>query len=137
MCAAGVAVVVPRADASGVAFGRDMSGGGISTVLIVGEHATLKELYDDWVLVHELEHLGTPFITNGPSMSERLATYIEPLLRARTGLQTPHDVWTEFIRFMPRGEAVINSTGRSRGGFRDCYWGGALLCVRSQCGFVG
>ena len=119
--------VVPRDGASGVPFGRDMSGGGISTVLIVGEHATLEELYDDWVLVHELVHLGTPFITNGPWMSEGLATYLEPLIRARTGLQTPHDMWTEFIQFMPRGEAVINSTGLSRGGFRGWYWGGAML----------
>ncbi len=121
--------VVPRAGRSGVPFGRAMAGGGVSMVLYVGEHATGAELRDDWVLIHELVHLGSPFIFGAPWFSEGLATYFEPLIRARSGLQTPRAMWTEFMTYMPRGAGVMADAGLARGGFRGWYWGGALLML--------
>jgi len=121
--------VLPRAGAEGVVFGRDMSGGGVSMLLIVGERATRRQLYDDWVLVHELVHAGSPFVRGAPWLTEGLATYLEPLIRARYGLQSPEAMWVEFMTNMPRGAAVIDSTGLMRGGFRGWYWGGGLLML--------
>ena len=121
--------VLPRAGAEGVVFGRDMSGGGISMVLVVGERATRAQLYDDWVLIHELVHVGSPFVAGAPWFTEGLATYLEPLIRARYGLQTADAMWVEFITNMPRGAAVIDATGLMRGGFRGWYWGGGLLML--------
>ncbi|MDX1434074.1 MAG: hypothetical protein R3286_16650 [Gammaproteobacteria bacterium] len=119
--------VLPRAASGGVPFGRVMSGGGVSMVLVVGEHATRAELYDDWVLVHELVHVGTPFVRGAFWLSEGLATYFEPLIRARWGRQRDTDMWHEFAREMPRGAAVLGGSGLAAGGFRGWYWGGALL----------
>lgn len=121
--------VVPRAGAEGVVFGRDMAGGGVSMLLIVGERATRAQLDDDWVLIHELVHAGSPFVMGAPWLTEGLATYFEPLIRARYGLQSPAAMWTEFITHMPRGAAVIGETGLVRGGFRGWYWGGGLLML--------
>lgn len=121
--------VVPRAGGSGVPFGRVMSGGGVSMVLYVGEHATPAELRDDWVLIHELVHTGSPFVYGSPWFAEGLATYFEPLIRARSGLQTPEAMWTEFMTHMPRAESVMEGAGLARGGSRGWYYGGALLML--------
>jgi hypothetical protein len=121
--------VVPRAGRADVPFGRDMAGGGVSMVLYVGEHATRAALYDDWVLIHELVHVGSPFVQHAPWFTEGLATYLEPLIRARQGLQTPEAMWIEFMTHMPRGAAVMAGSGLVRGGFRGFYWGGALLML--------
>ena len=121
--------VLPRAGAEGVVFGRDMSGGGVSTLLVIGEHATRAQLDADWVLIHELVHLGSPFVSGAPWLTEGLATYFEPLIRARYGLQSPGAMWTEFITHMPRGAAIMESAGLMRGGRRGWYWGGALLML--------
>jgi hypothetical protein len=121
--------VLPRAGADGVSFGRDMSGGGVSMLLVIGENTTREKLDDDWVLIHELVHVGSPFVKGAPWLTEGLATYFEPLIRARYGLQSPDAMWTEFITNMPRGAAVIGSTGLMRGGFRGWYWGGGLLML--------
>jgi hypothetical protein len=121
--------VLPRNGAEGVVFGRDMSGGGVSTLLVVGEHATREQLDADWVLIHELVHVGSPLVRGAPWLTEGLATYLEPLIRARYGLQSPGAMWTEFITHMPRGAAIMESAGLMRGGRRGWYWGGALLML--------
>lgn len=121
--------VLPRPDVDGVPFGRDMSGGGVSMLLIIGENATREQLYDDWVLIHELVHVGSPFVMGAPWLTEGLATYLEPLIRARYGLQSPTDMWMEFATNMPRGAEVIGASGLARGGFRGWYWGGGLLML--------
>ncbi|MCB1740885.1 MAG: hypothetical protein KDK91_10980 [Gammaproteobacteria bacterium] len=97
--------------------------------LYVGEHASAEELRDDWVLIHELIHIGSPFVPRAPWLTEGLATYFEPLIRARVGLQSEQAMWREFVTYMPRGASVMRSSGLSRGGFRGWYWGGALLML--------
>lgn len=121
--------VAPVAGRDGVTFGRAMAGGGVSIVLFVGEHATPAQLDGDWILIHELVHLGSPFVRGSPWFMEGLATYLEPLVRARHGLQSEADLWTEFLTNMPRGAAVFASAGLAGGGRRGWYWGGALLML--------
>jgi hypothetical protein len=121
--------VVPRQGIGGIPFGRVMAGGGVSIALFIGEQAGHPALADDWVLIHELVHVGTPFVVRGPWFMEGLATYFEPVIRARAGLRPAADTWAEFARNMPRGVAAIADGGLAASGFRGLYWGGAVLML--------
>ena len=121
--------VVPRSGVGGVPYGRAMSGGSVSMVIYVGEHATGAQLQQDWMLLHELVHVGSPFVYRAPWLMEGLATYIEPLIRACSGLQSANAMWIEFMTYMPKGAAVMGTAGLAGGGRRGWYWGGALLML--------
>jgi hypothetical protein len=63
-------------------------------------------------------------------VEEGLATYVEPIARARVGDLTPQKVWGDLVDGLPqglpeRGDRGLDSTptwGRT-------YWGGALFCL--------
>lgn len=121
--------VVPRPGVRGIPFGRVMAGGGVSVALLIGDQADRAALADDWVLIHELVHVGSPFLLNGAWLMEGVATYLEPVIRARAGLRPAAETWREFHRKMPRGAAAIASGGVAGSGFRGLYWGGAVLAL--------
>jgi hypothetical protein len=101
-----------------VGFGQVMAGGGVSIMLQVGTDVTREALSDDWVLVHELSHIGMPFLFDrGQWLMEGMATYVEPLIRARAGLRTPEWAWHELQAGMPRG---------------GIYWGGAATLLAAD-----
>jgi len=76
---------------------------GAGVALTIGQHAPKRALDADWILVHELFHIGVPsFIGEGKWLDEGLATYYEPIIRARLGALTELEVWSEFARNMPR-----------------------------------
>jgi hypothetical protein len=83
------------------------------------------------VLVHELFHVGTPsFIGEGKWYDEGLATYFEPLIRARLGWYSPAGVWHEFLTNMPRGLDAMTRRGLEHPErYSDTYWGGGLFCL--------
>jgi len=57
----GLVLIIPS-PRGGVPFGaRVVSGGAVVTVL-VGQQATTRDLYDDWVLVQRIIHLGSPLM---------------------------------------------------------------------------
>ena len=115
----------------GVLFGKMLPASGPGVVVILGEHAALPELHDDWILVHELFHAGTPsFVDEGKWYDEGLATYFEPLIRARLGWYREADLWREFLRNMPRGLDAMTRRGLEHPvEFSDTYWGGGLFCL--------
>jgi hypothetical protein len=121
-------VVVPQAGRAGVPYGRVVAGGGATLMVQVGENATAKELYDDWVLIHEFVHVGSPFVLRSPWMTEGLATYFEPIIRFRAGRRDAASLWAEFARDMPRGQAALESEGLAYSR-RGMYWGGAILML--------
>lgn len=121
--------VVPRPGVRGIPFGRVMAGGGVSMALLIGDQADHAALADDWVLIHELVHVGSPFLASGAWLMEGVATYLEPVIRARAGLRPATETWREFHRKMPRGAAAIASGGVAGSGFRGLYWGGAVLAL--------
>lgn len=128
--------VVPAKGEREVVFGKVLSLAGASVVLVVGDRMTAASRHDDWVLVHELFHLGFPtFRGEGRWLGEGLATYYEPLLRARAGWTSDSEVFRQFARNMPRGQAA---RGSGEGGLarRDdldtIYWGGALFCLAAD-----
>jgi len=101
------------------------------TRIRLGRHVTEKGLQEDWVMTHEFVHTALPDLKDDQHwMEEGLATYIEPIARARAGRLNAAKVWGEFLHEMhygqpERGDRGLNEThtwGRT-------YWGGALFCL--------
>jgi hypothetical protein len=124
-------VIAPLAKERGVRFGRLLPESAPGIVLLVGETTTEHDLVDDWMLVHELFHVGTPsYGAKSGWFDEGLATYFEPLVRVRAGLISEERLWREFASEMPRGLAALTKAGLSHDDSRDSvYWGGGLFCL--------
>lgn len=128
----GLVVLVPS-PRGGVPFGRVLSLGGSVVTVLVGKGATARDLYDDWVLVHEFLHLGTPLMRDtGAWLNEGIATFYEPVLRARAGWKSEDDVWREWISQMPRGMPAMTGAGLSNAGRGGIYWGGAVFVLMAE-----
>lgn len=112
--------------------GELLPSGGNAVAVLIGSDTTDRTLEDDWVLVHELFHIGSPsFVGEGKWLDEGLATYEEPIIRARAHLLTEAAAWHEIIRGMPRGRRLCETTGLEHYGkdYRAVYWGGALVSL--------
>lgn len=124
--------VVPARGEDEVVFGKVLSLSGASVVLVVGDRMQASNRHADWVLVHEMFHLGFPtFRGEGRWLGEGLATYYEPVLRARAGWTQGGDVFRQFARNMPRGTGGgLHPAGLAQRDDTDSiYWGGALFCL--------
>ncbi len=121
-------LVVMPAPGGGVPFGRVVPGGGVSMVVLVGQSASARGLYNEWVLIHEMIHTAMPFVYDRATwLMEGAATYLEPIIRHRAGWKSEADVWREWIDNMDRGLAGLTETGLRHGG--SPYWGGALFML--------
>ena len=128
----GLVVLVPS-PRGGVPFGRVLSLGGSVVTVLVGKGAIARDLYDDWVLVHEFLHLGSPMMRDkGPWLNEGIATFYEPVLRARAGWKSEDEVWREWISQMPRGLPAMTDVGLSNAGRGGIYWGGAVFVLMAE-----
>ena len=79
--------LIPVNGRDGVLFGNLLPQSAPAIALRVGTQVTPAALRDDWILIHELFHLGVPsFLREGKWFDEGLATYFEPILRARAGI---------------------------------------------------
>ena len=97
----------------------------------LGKRTKQEDLNRDWVLVHEMCHLAFPDLDDQYLwLREGLASYLEPLARARVGMLREADVWKDVVEGMPQGEPeagdhgldVTHTWGRT-------YWGGAMFCL--------
>jgi hypothetical protein len=97
----------------------------------VGRHITAHALQDDWVLVHEMIHLGLPAVADEQNwLAEGIATYVEGIARTQAGNMTDIALWTEYMESMPRGLPQANDRGLDRTHTHArTYWGGALYCL--------
>ncbi|MFO0676436.1 MAG: hypothetical protein U0169_07875 [Polyangiaceae bacterium] len=133
---------LPVPNQSEVVFGKVLSLAGPTAVILVGGDMQKKDLHDDWVLVHEMIHLGFPSLDDdeGRWLSEGLATYYEPVLRTRAGWMTEDLLWQGFARQMKRAlprprDGETKRYGRNDPGLASrhdidaTYWGGALFCL--------
>jgi len=97
-------------------------------VLSIRTDISEQQLQKDWVLVHEMVHLAFPPMRRKHSWAEEgLATYVEPLVRARAGMMTEADVWKWLIKGTPNGVPKKGDKGldnTSSWGMK--YWGGAI-----------
>lgn len=113
-----------------VSSGRTVGVRGTGRIAIaVGNAATPAELKTNWELVHEMVHLAFPSMNDAPWIEEGLATYVEPLVRARAGLAPDADIWKWLVWGLPIGQQALGRSGLD--GARTwaaTYWGGALYC---------
>jgi hypothetical protein len=112
--------------------GRDLGGGstmgqgGASVMVSLGEKSTQAALDDDWILVHELVHVSFPNV-GSPWVEEGLASYVEPLIRARAGLISPDHLYRDLIEGLPQGQPQAGDHGLDHTDtWGRRYWGGAL-----------
>jgi hypothetical protein len=63
-------------------------------------------------------------------LSEGVATYVEPIVRARAGIITPEKFWGDLVEGLPQGEPEAGDEGLERTHtWGRTYWGGALYCL--------
>jgi hypothetical protein len=122
--------VVPVPERHSVVFGKLLPESAPGVALLVGAHADKAHLYRDWILVHELFHVGFPsFYRQGKWLDEGSATYFEPLIRARAGWLSEKQVWSDFMADMPKGLPAIGDGLAHIKDIRGIYWGGAIICL--------
>ncbi len=68
----------------------------------------------------------------GAWLNEGIATFYEPVLRARAGWKSEDDVWREWISSMPRGMPAITGIGLENAGRGGIYWGGAVFVLMAE-----
>jgi hypothetical protein len=113
----------------GVRHGITYGGRAPSIRIEVGRAASEDDLHEDWVLTHEMAHLGFPDLTSDDSWAEEgLSTYVEPLARARVGTVSVEKVWSDLIEGLPRGLPERGDGGlHGTEEWGRTYWGGALF----------
>ena len=127
--------LVPAPGLDEPVFGKVLSLGGPSILVVTGSDYEIAGIHDDWVLLHEMVHLGTPtFVGKHRWLGEGLATYFEPRLRTRMGWLTPARLFKFWAREMRRGvpEAGNKLPLDERDSIDDVYWGGALFLFLSD-----
>ena len=114
----------------GQAFGWN----GALITIGLGRNATGASLADDWLLPHEMLHLGFPNMAERHQwIEEGLATYIEPIARARAGLISAEEAWGDLVRGLPQGQPEAGDRGLDfTPTWGRTYWGGALFCLRAD-----
>jgi hypothetical protein len=99
--------------------------------ITLGQNMTAAHLQQDWVLVHEMVHLAFPPVKKRHHwIEEGLATYIEPLVRARAGLLDVTAAWHWLLTGLPKGLPQNGDQGLDNTPtWGRTYWGGALFCM--------
>lgn len=87
-------------------------------------------------MTHEMVHLALPNLDESHHwLEEGLATYVEPVARARAGQLSPERVWRDMVDGMPQGEPEEGDRGLDRTPtWGRTYWGGALFCLLADVG---
>ena len=103
--------------------------GSTSIHIQLGRQTRPSDFQDDWILTHEMFHLGFPDL---PSqylwIDEGLADYLEPVARCRIGNLTPTEMWRQMVEGMPEGLPQPGDQGLDRTHtWGRTYWGGTLF----------
>jgi hypothetical protein len=122
-------VVVPGKGAD--TEGETLGDGGPSVVVRVARGLTASQVVDDWVVVHELLHVTLPSLGRQEAwMSEGIATYVEPIVRARQGIVSAERFWSDLVKGLPQGLPEAGDQGLEQTHtWGRTYWGGALFCL--------
>lgn len=132
---------VPRVRLEVHAGGRERGVGGItrgervpSILIRLAEGTDRRALDRDWVLTHEMLHLGFPNLTTDDSWAEEgLSTYAEPIARARVGLVREEGIWSDLVDGLPKGLPRRGDPGlHGTGDWGRTYWGGALFWLTAD-----
>jgi hypothetical protein len=126
-----VAIAVNFHDGEGVNAGRAFGWEHAHISISVGVETTAAKFADDWTMMHEMVHLASPSVPRSHHwIEEGLATYVEPIARARAGDLTPEKVWGDMVDAMPQGLPKTDEHGLDfTHTWGRTYWGGALYCL--------
>jgi len=113
-----------------IGFGTTLGNGGASIMIWVGRSATAADLERDWVLTHEMIHTAFPNMPRTQRwLEEGIATYVEPIARARAGTLSVEEVWRGLVDGLPKGMPRPGDPGLDKARtWGSTYWGGALFC---------
>ncbi|MES2070663.1 MAG: hypothetical protein V4488_09970 [Pseudomonadota bacterium] len=97
----------------------------------IGQDADAGALSRDWIMVHEMVHLGFPLMARRHHwIEEGIATYVEPIARAQAGLLPPARIWGDLLRDLRQGLPADGDRGLDNThSWGRTYWGGALFCL--------
>jgi predicted metalloprotease with PDZ domain len=125
-----VLVLMLPAGRRAIGFGTTLGNGGASIMIWVGRSATEGDLERDWVLTHEMIHTAFPNMPRTQRwLEEGIATYVEPIARARAGTLSVEEVWRGLLDGLPKGLPRPGDPGLDRSRtWGSTYWGGALFC---------
>jgi hypothetical protein len=118
-------------DGHGVRGGRTTSWNGPVISIAVGQSNSSSDFSEDWVMTHEMVHLGFPSVAERHHwIEEGSATYVEPIARVRVGALTPEKVWGDLVVGLPKGLPQAGDRGLDfTPTWGRTYWGGALFCL--------
>jgi hypothetical protein len=124
-------VMVLPSSRGGVGFGTTLGNGGGAIMIWLGRRAGPAQLGADWVLTHEMVHLGVPTLPRDHRwLEEGIATYVEPIARARAGIVSAEEMWAGLRKGLPNGLPRSGDRGLDRTHtWGRTYWGGALFCL--------
>lgn len=123
-----------------VRSGRGVSGGttygwsGAHTTISIGRDSTTADFDDDWIMTHEMVHLGFPSVARRHHwIEEGLATYVEPVARVRVAQLSAETIWRDMLDGMPKGLPETGDRGLDfTPTWARTYWGGALFCLTAD-----
>jgi hypothetical protein len=122
-----------RAGGAGIRGAQAFPGSPPRITISVGQRASAADFEHNWSMTHEMVHLAFPNVPSAQHwIEEGLATFVEPIARARAGWITEEAVWAEWVENMPLGLPKPGDGGLD--GTDDwgrTYWGGALFCLVS------
>jgi predicted metalloprotease with PDZ domain len=107
---------------------------GASIYVAVAAGADRRVLDDDWVLTHEMIHAVSPSLPTAQHwLEEGLATYVEPIARARAGRLTESAVWLAIASDYAQGLPAADDRGLDRTPtWGRTYYGGAIFCLEAD-----
>ena len=119
---------------SGARRGTTYGYNGALITMSMGRASTNESFADDWLMTHEMFHLGFPSVPQRHHwMEEGISTYVEPIARCRAGLKSAEAVWKEFVDSMPQGLPKSDDRGLDfTPTWGRTYWGGAIFCLRAD-----
>jgi hypothetical protein len=121
--------------------GRGIGGGRVVVVsgrpvihIAVGRFCEPIDFERDWRMTHEMVHLGFPRVAEEHHwIEEGLATYVEPIARARTGWLGEEEVYAEWLDRMAIGQPGPGDRGLDlTPTWARTYWGGALFALAAD-----
>jgi hypothetical protein len=115
----------------GVNDGHASGWNGARIEIAVGRNNSAALFDDDWIMTHEMVHLAFPSVAEKHHwIEEGLATYIEPVARARVGQLSPEKIWGDMVDGMPNGLPEGGDHGLDHTPtWGRTYWGGAMFCL--------
>jgi hypothetical protein len=134
-----VIVMPSSATGSEVRFGHTGRSGGASIMLFTPAEVSLEMLRSDWVAIHEFSHLLHPFVVRPDAwLSEGLATYLQEVLRVRSGMLPAEEAWRRLYEGAQRGQDAEGTLGEESRrmahsfNYQTVYWAGAAIALMAD-----